>query len=173
MYVKDAILYVFVAGSGNVSLKRQEHLSSSSNVPGKIIKLLKLLLAIYKVVIFIFLETQSFAQQITTDTLFSLTDQLPNEMAETLNGRLQNAQDSTISCIIIKVEGQVEQVRVPIQQHYQKGTSATFEGTATTCSNHNQQASAFENSEQDNNTKHLRFSMHRACIYPHFPLNMS
>ena len=54
----------------------------------------------------LFLETQSFAQHISSEILLTMTDHLPNEMADSLNGRLQSINNSAISCIIIKIEGQ-------------------------------------------------------------------
>jgi len=116
VYVKDNILYVFIAGSGSVLLKRQENLATILTIAEPNNATIRAASGYLHNSDLIFLETQEFTRHITPEILLTMTDHLPNEMADSLNGRLQAGENSAAGCIIIKVEGNLAQIAQPLQR---------------------------------------------------------
>ena len=117
VYIKDTILYVFIAGAGNILLKRSENLATILSITEPNNHTIRASSGYLQNNDLAFLETQEFTRHINPETLLAMSEHLPNEMADSLNGRLQTGENSAAACIIIKVEGNVTSVTPSIKPH--------------------------------------------------------
>ncbi|HUD44403.1 MAG TPA: hypothetical protein VMR41_02570 [Patescibacteria group bacterium] len=123
-YIRDTTLYVFVAGAGSVVIKRGGKLATILSIYENDNSVIKAASGHIQVEDMLFLQTQTMSKYISLETILQESDRLPNEIAESFANQLQSANNNTAGCIIVKVEGIIQEEFQPQTQSYQHFTSA-------------------------------------------------
>ena len=123
-YIKDTLLYVFIAGSGNILLKRGLMLAPLLSMNGTD-RTIKAASGIIHVNDLLFLETQACHRYIAEEQILQESDRLPNEIADSFINKLQSADNNAAGCIIVKVEGILQQDETKNYAAYSRAICST------------------------------------------------
>ncbi len=105
VYIKENIAYLFVSDSGSVLLKREDKLAPILHLENDGTHKLEVSSGYIQPNDLFFLETSDFAQHISPSKLKTVSDSLPNEIADVISSQLEAAENSGAASIILKVEG--------------------------------------------------------------------